>query len=119
MILGRSGHFLFRVLANSRIPLSIRLVTYLLTLDLLLSSPSSFDGLLISVYDVSSRQTFDELLKWFKEINTYCGEGVVKMVVGNKVDKVCTHGGLLSFALTCVDIGVLAAGVDGGREGIR
>ena len=40
------------------------------------------------VYDVSSRQTFDELLKWFKEIDTYCGEGVVKIVVGNKVDKV-------------------------------
>ncbi|WWC99843.1 hypothetical protein V866_006751 [Kwoniella sp. B9012] len=39
------------------------------------------------VYDVSSRQTFDELLKWFKEIDTYCGEGVVKMIVGNKVDK--------------------------------
>lgn len=41
----------------------------------------------VTVYDVSSRQTFDELLKWFKEIDTYCGEGVVKMVVGNKVDK--------------------------------
>ncbi|WVQ85108.1 hypothetical protein IAT38_007273 [Cryptococcus sp. DSM 104549] len=41
----------------------------------------------ILVYDVSSRQTFDELLKWFKEIDTYCGEGIVKMVVGNKVDK--------------------------------
>ncbi|KAK6905864.1 hypothetical protein I203_106698 [Kwoniella mangroviensis CBS 8507] len=39
------------------------------------------------VYDVSSWQTFDELLKWFKEIDTYCGEGVVKMIVGNKVDK--------------------------------
>jgi Ras-related protein Rab-18 len=42
------------------------------------------------VYDVTSRQTFDELLKWMKEIDTFCGEGVVKMVVGNKVDKVCT-----------------------------
>nr|XP_019049392.1 hypothetical protein I302_03178 [Kwoniella bestiolae CBS 10118]OCF28322.1 hypothetical protein I302_03178 [Kwoniella bestiolae CBS 10118] len=41
----------------------------------------------VLVYDVSSRQTFDELLKWFKEIDTYCGEGVVKMIVGNKVDK--------------------------------
>ncbi|OCF38409.1 hypothetical protein I317_07823 [Kwoniella heveanensis CBS 569] len=41
----------------------------------------------ILVYDVTSRQTFDELLKWFKEIDTYCGEGVVKIVVGNKVDK--------------------------------
>jgi GTPase SAR1 family protein len=40
------------------------------------------------VYDVTSRQTFDELLKWMKEIDTFCGEGVVKMVVGNKVDKV-------------------------------
>lgn len=39
------------------------------------------------VYDVSSRSTFDELVKWFREIETYCGEGVVKMVVGNKVDK--------------------------------
>jgi hypothetical protein len=37
---------------------------------------------------VSSRSTFDELVKWFREIETYCGEGVVKMVVGNKVDKV-------------------------------
>ncbi|WVF70340.1 hypothetical protein IAT40_005130 [Kwoniella sp. CBS 6097] len=41
----------------------------------------------VLVYDVTSRQTFDELLKWFKEIDTYCGEGVVKIVVGNKVDK--------------------------------
>ncbi|WWC58621.1 uncharacterized protein I303_101165 [Kwoniella dejecticola CBS 10117] len=41
----------------------------------------------VLVYDVSSRPTFDELLKWFKEIDTYCGEGVVKMIVGNKVDK--------------------------------
>ncbi|KAK1926692.1 putative ras-related protein rab-18 [Papiliotrema laurentii] len=41
----------------------------------------------ILVYDVSSRSTFDELLKWFKEIDTYCGEGVVKVVVGNKMDK--------------------------------
>ncbi|ORY32240.1 small GTPase superfamily [Naematelia encephala] len=41
----------------------------------------------ILVYDTTSRATFDELLKWFKEIDTYCSEGVVKMVVGNKVDK--------------------------------
>ncbi|RSH90484.1 hypothetical protein EHS25_001089 [Saitozyma podzolica] len=34
----------------------------------------------ILVYDVSSRSTFDELVKWFREIETYCGEGVVKMV---------------------------------------
>lgn len=40
------------------------------------------------VYDVSSRDTFDELLKWFQELDTYCGDGVVKVLVGNKVDKV-------------------------------
>jgi hypothetical protein len=43
---------------------------------------------MLAVYDVSARNTFDELLKWFKEIDTYCGEGVVKVVVGNKMDKV-------------------------------
>jgi GTPase SAR1 family protein len=41
-----------------------------------------------AVYDVSSRTTFDELTKWFREIDTYCTEGVAKIVVGNKVDKV-------------------------------
>lgn len=40
------------------------------------------------MYDVSSRSTFDELLRWFRELDTYCGEGVVKVLVGNKVDKV-------------------------------
>jgi GTPase SAR1 family protein len=48
-------------------------------------SGDSADG---SVYDVSSRDTFDELLKWFQELDTYCGDGVVKVLVGNKVDKV-------------------------------
>lgn len=43
--------------------------------------------MLTLVYDVSSRQTFDELIKWFREIETYCSEDVVKILVGNKVDK--------------------------------
>ncbi|WOO81251.1 Ras-related protein Rab-18-B [Vanrija pseudolonga] len=41
----------------------------------------------ILVYDVASRPTFDELIKWFREIETYCAEDVVKVIVGNKVDK--------------------------------
>lgn len=45
-------------------------------------------GLTGVVYDVTSRPTFDELLRWFRELDTYCGEGVVKVLVGNKVDKV-------------------------------
>lgn len=40
------------------------------------------------MYDVSSRSSFEELIKWFREIDTYCSEDVVKIIVGNKVDKV-------------------------------
>ncbi|KAF0494343.1 ras-domain-containing protein [Gigaspora margarita] len=43
----------------------------------------------ILVYDVSKRESFDQLDSWFGELNTYCSsKDVVKMIVGNKVDKV-------------------------------
>ncbi|CAO3691957.1 unnamed protein product [Rhizopus microsporus] len=43
----------------------------------------------ILVYDVSNRETFDALSNWWNEVNTYCSTpDVVKMIVGNKVDKV-------------------------------
>ncbi|KAJ2157637.1 Ras- protein Rab-18 [Coemansia sp. RSA 552] len=42
----------------------------------------------ILVYDVSSRETFEHLDTWMEELNTYCtNDEVVKMVVGNKIDK--------------------------------
>ncbi|CDH54148.1 ras-related protein rab-18 [Lichtheimia corymbifera JMRC:FSU:9682] len=42
----------------------------------------------ILVYDVSSRESFEALDTWWKEVNTYCSSpDVVKMIVGNKVDK--------------------------------
>jgi Ras-related protein Rab-18 len=43
----------------------------------------------ILVYDVTSRETFDNLKDvWIPELETYCtSRTVVKMVVGNKVDK--------------------------------
>ncbi|GBB90386.1 hypothetical protein RclHR1_17310002 [Rhizophagus clarus] len=42
----------------------------------------------ILVYDVSNRETFDQLDNWFNELSTYCtNKDVVKMIVGNKVDK--------------------------------
>lgn len=50
---------------------------------------------LIAVYDVTSRPTFDELVRWFRELDTYCGEGVVKVLVGNKVDKVSVASPLM------------------------
>ncbi|KAJ2857126.1 Ras- protein Rab-18 [Coemansia erecta] len=42
----------------------------------------------ILVYDVSNRESFDNLDTWVEELNTYCSnEDIVKMVVGNKIDK--------------------------------
>ncbi|KAJ1728601.1 Ras- protein Rab-18 [Coemansia sp. RSA 2049] len=42
----------------------------------------------ILVYDVSSRETFEHLDNWVEELSTYCSsDDVVKMVVGNKIDK--------------------------------
>ncbi|KAI9476610.1 ras family-domain-containing protein [Zychaea mexicana] len=42
----------------------------------------------ILVYDVSSRDSFEALNTWWNEVNTYCSSpDVVKMIVGNKVDK--------------------------------
>ncbi|ORX93914.1 hypothetical protein K493DRAFT_261930 [Basidiobolus meristosporus CBS 931.73] len=42
----------------------------------------------ILAYDVSNRETFEQLDQWFAELNRYCsGKSVVKMIVGNKVDK--------------------------------
>ncbi|KAI9635178.1 small GTPase superfamily [Dioszegia hungarica] len=41
----------------------------------------------VLVYDISSRTSFDELVKWLTEIDTYCSTGVCKLLVGNKVDR--------------------------------
>lgn len=42
----------------------------------------------IIVYDVTQRDTFDSLPTWFTELDTFtASEDVVKIVVGNKVDK--------------------------------
>jgi Ras-related protein Rab-18 len=42
---------------------------------------------IILVYDVSSRESFDALPRWYSELETYVSSSVVKIVVGNKVDK--------------------------------
>ncbi|THH13130.1 hypothetical protein EW146_g7048 [Bondarzewia mesenterica] len=42
---------------------------------------------IILVYDVSSRESFDALPRWYSELETYVSESVVKIVVGNKLDK--------------------------------
>ncbi|KAH9994323.1 P-loop containing nucleoside triphosphate hydrolase protein [Russula compacta] len=43
-------------------------------------------GILL-VYDATCRQSFEELTRWFAEIATYVSGPVVKVLVGNKVDK--------------------------------
>lgn len=43
----------------------------------------------ILVYDVTSRDTFENLDQWLKEVNLYTpenGEGIAKLLVGNKID---------------------------------
>mmetsp|Transcript_24186 Transcript_24186/g.40995 ORF Transcript_24186/g.40995 Transcript_24186/m.40995 type:complete len:212 (+) Transcript_24186:107-742(+) len=45
---------------------------------------------IILVYDVTRKDTFDALDQWLREMEVYCTDGareVVKLLVGNKVDK--------------------------------
>ncbi|KAI8054049.1 P-loop containing nucleoside triphosphate hydrolase protein [Syncephalis plumigaleata] len=44
--------------------------------------------LFLVIYDVTNRDTFDELNNWLQELNLYTNNGnIIKMIVGNKVDK--------------------------------
>jgi hypothetical protein len=40
------------------------------------------------VYDVSNRESFEALPRWYSELETYVSNSVIKILVGNKVDKV-------------------------------
>ena len=41
------------------------------------------------VYDTSSRETFEKLEEWLNEIEMYSTKkDIIKMLVGNKIDKV-------------------------------
>lgn len=40
------------------------------------------------VYDVSNRESFEALPRWYSELETYVSSSVVKILVGNKMDKV-------------------------------
>ncbi len=43
----------------------------------------------MAVYDVTARDTFEGLPTWFNELETFStSPEVVKIIVGNKVDKV-------------------------------
>jgi len=41
------------------------------------------------VYDTSSRETFEKLEEWLNEVEMYSTKkDIIKMLVGNKIDKV-------------------------------
>lgn len=43
----------------------------------------------LTVYDVTKRDTFTKLENWLNELETYTTRNdIVKMLVGNKIDKV-------------------------------
>lgn len=48
----------------------------------------------LTVYDVTKRDTFTKLENWLNELETYTTRNdIVKMLVGNKIDKVSdTYG---------------------------
>ena len=55
------------------------------------------------MYDVANRESFDALPKWFAELETYVSSAVVKIIVGNKVDKVrAPHALSLGLVHACV-----------------
>jgi Ras-related protein Rab-18 len=46
----------------------------------------------ILVYDVTNHSTFAKLETWLSELETYSTKAnIVKMIVGNKIDKVNSH----------------------------
>jgi Ras-related protein Rab-1A len=41
---------------------------------------------IIIVYDVTDRETFDNVQQWMQEIDRFATENVCKVLVGNKID---------------------------------
>ena len=54
----------------------------------------------VIVYDVSSRESFEALPRWLEELENYVPPEVVKIVVGNKLDKVRNNPRSFSFRST-------------------
>jgi Ras-related protein Rab-1A len=41
---------------------------------------------IIIVYDQTNKETFDHVKKWLRDVDTYAGENVAKILIGNKSD---------------------------------
>uniref|UniRef100_A0A8C2X740 RAB18B, member RAS oncogene family n=1 Tax=Cyclopterus lumpus TaxID=8103 RepID=A0A8C2X740_CYCLU len=64
-------------------------------------TPSYYRGAqgVILVYDVTKRETFTKLENWLNELETYTTRNdIVKMLVGNKIDRVMDRNEGLKFA---------------------
>ena len=60
----------------------------------------------VAVYDVSRRETFDNLSQWLDEIEKFCpggGKGTVKLLVGNKIDLVSSRADHVRHCRTSTD----------------
>jgi hypothetical protein len=62
------------------------------------------------VYDVSDRESFEALPRWYSELETYVSESVVKIIVGNKVDKVRSFTASIPPPHEHLDVGILPTG---------
>ena len=81
-----------------------------------------------TVYDVSSRESFEAVPRWLEELENYVPPEVVKIVVGNKLDKVRAPPPPYAYPnpTCCADThararntGVLPAGADGRGRVVR
>ena len=45
------------------------------------------DGI-VMVYDMTNTESFDHVNDWLKEVNRYAAPGTVKLLVGNKCDRI-------------------------------
>jgi len=57
------------------------------------------------VYDTSSRDTFDKLEEWLNEVEMYSTKkDIIKMLVGNKIDKVISIIYISTGSLSPLDL---------------
>ena len=51
------------------------------------------------VYDITNRQSLESIPKWLEEIDRYCTQDIVVILVGNKLDldDVCFYAPFLFF----------------------
>lgn len=94
-LLDRSGSALslLHTIEAPRVSFSVMFLgasSFFLSLSALKATSLTFNiSMFFIVYDVSNRDSFNDLQTWFNELDTYCSsKEVVRMIVGNKVDKV-------------------------------